>query len=111
MFGSPATTTGGNALTFYASVRLDVRRIGALKDGETVVGAPTRVKVVKKGATRRSSCSPIKVVVSSRDHREHDEDIERRDFEVAVVVFEKLQAAAIVASAGVRSRSRYPKSA
>jgi recombination protein RecA len=47
MFGSPETTTGGNALKFYASVRLDIRRIGALKDGETVVGNRTRVKVVK----------------------------------------------------------------
>ncbi len=47
MFGSPETTTGGNALKFYASVRLDVRRIGAIKDGEKVVGGRTRVKVVK----------------------------------------------------------------
>ena len=47
MFGSPETTTGGNALKFYASVRLDIRRIGSIKDGETVVGNQTRVKVVK----------------------------------------------------------------
>ncbi len=47
MFGSPETTTGGNALKFYSSVRLDIRRIGALKDGEKVVGNRTRVKVVK----------------------------------------------------------------
>jgi recombination protein RecA len=47
MFGSPETTTGGNALKFYASVRLDIRRIGAIKNGETVVGNRTRVKVVK----------------------------------------------------------------
>ena len=47
MFGSPETTTGGNALKFYASVRLDVRRIAALKEGETVIGNRTRVKVVK----------------------------------------------------------------
>ena len=47
MFGNPETTTGGNALKFYASVRLDIRRIGALKDGEKVVGNRTRVKVVK----------------------------------------------------------------
>src|SRR5881628_2079252 len=47
MFGSPETTTGGNALKFYASVRLDIRRIGALKDRDTVVGNQTRVKVVK----------------------------------------------------------------
>jgi len=47
MFGNPETTTGGNALKFYASVRLDIRRIGALKDKETIVGNHTRVKVVK----------------------------------------------------------------
>lgn len=47
MFGNPETTTGGNALKFYASVRLDIRRIGQLKDGEEVQGSRTRVKVVK----------------------------------------------------------------
>jgi len=47
MFGNPETTTGGNALKFYASVRLDIRRIGSVKEGEEVVGNETRVKVVK----------------------------------------------------------------
>ena len=47
IFGNPETTTGGNALKFYASVRLDIRRIGAIKDGQEVVGNKTRVKVVK----------------------------------------------------------------
>jgi len=47
MFGSPETTTGGNALKFYASVRLDIRRIGSIKEGDEVVGSETRVKVVK----------------------------------------------------------------
>jgi recombination protein RecA len=47
MFGSPETTTGGNALKFYSSVRLDIRRIGAIKDREEVIGNATRVKVVK----------------------------------------------------------------
>ena len=47
MFGNPETTTGGNALKFYASVRLDIRRIGAIKDKEAVIGNQTRVKVVK----------------------------------------------------------------
>lgn len=47
MFGNPETTTGGNALKFYASVRLDIRRIGAVKEGDNVVGSETRVKVVK----------------------------------------------------------------
>ena len=47
MFGNPETTTGGRALKFYASVRIDIRRIGAIKDGDVVVGGRTRVKVVK----------------------------------------------------------------
>ena len=47
MFGSPETTTGGNALKFYASVRLDIRRIGSIKKGDEVVGNETKVKVVK----------------------------------------------------------------
>jgi recombination protein RecA len=47
MFGNPETTTGGNALKFYASVRLDIRRIGAVKNGDEITGNETRVKVVK----------------------------------------------------------------
>jgi recombination protein RecA len=47
MFGSPETTTGGNALKFYSSVRMDIRRIGAIKDRDEVVGNETRVKIVK----------------------------------------------------------------
>ncbi|BAP58847.1 recombinase RecA [Candidatus Tachikawaea gelatinosa] len=47
MFGNPETTTGGSALKFYSSVRLDIRRIGAIKDGDSVIGSETRVKVVK----------------------------------------------------------------
>ena len=47
MFGNPETTTGGNALKFYASVRLDIRRVGQIKDGEEIYGNHTRVKVVK----------------------------------------------------------------
>jgi recombination protein RecA len=57
MFGNPETTTGGNALKFYASVRLDIRRIGAIKDKEDVVGNQTRVKVVKN-----KMAPPFKVV-------------------------------------------------
>ena len=57
MFGSPETTTGGNALKFYSSVRLDIRRIGAIKDGDEVVGNETRVKVVKN-----KMAPPVKVV-------------------------------------------------
>ena len=57
MYGSPETTTGGNALKFYASVRLDIRRIGAIKDREQVVGNQTRVKVVKN-----KMAPPFKVV-------------------------------------------------
>lgn len=50
MFGNPETTTGGNALKFYASVRLDIRRTGSIKKGEEIIGNETRVKVVKKVA-------------------------------------------------------------
>ncbi|MBH1989772.1 MAG: recombinase RecA [Alphaproteobacteria bacterium] len=57
MFGNPETTTGGNALKFYASVRLDIRRIGAIKDKEDIVGNQTRVKVVKNKVS-----PPFKVV-------------------------------------------------
>jgi recombination protein RecA len=52
MFGSPETTTGGNALKFYSSLRLDIRRIGQIKDGQEVIGNRTRVKVVK------NKCAP-----------------------------------------------------
>ena len=47
MFGNPETTTGGNALKFYSTIRLDIRRIGAIKDGQEVIGNRTRVRVVK----------------------------------------------------------------
>ena len=57
MFGNPETTTGGNALKFYSSVRLDIRRVGAIKDGDEVVGNETRVKVVKNKVA-----PPFKVV-------------------------------------------------
>ena len=57
MFGNPETTTGGNALKFYASVRLDIRRIGALKDKDQVIGNQTRIKVVKN-----KMAPPFKVV-------------------------------------------------
>ena len=57
MFGSPETTTGGNALKFYSSVRLDIRRVGAIKDGDEIVGNETRVKVVKN-----KMAPPFKVV-------------------------------------------------
>jgi len=57
MFGSPETTSGGNALKFYASVRMDIRRIGAIKDKEEIIGNATRVKVVKNKVA-----PPFKVV-------------------------------------------------
>ena len=74
MFGNPETTTGGNALKFYASVRLDIRRIGAIKRDEEVVGNETRVKVVKNKLPppfeRRSSTSCTgRVYRRRRDHR------------------------------------------
>ena len=57
MYGSPETTSGGNALKFYASVRLDIRRIGAINEREQVVGDQTRVKVVKNKVASRSNSS------------------------------------------------------
>jgi recombination protein RecA len=57
MFGNPETTTGGNALKFYASVRIDIRRIGAIKDKEEVIGNQTRIKIVKNKVA-----PPFKVV-------------------------------------------------
>lgn len=54
MFGSPETTTGGNALKFYSSVRLDIRRTGSIKKGEEVLGNETRVKVIKNKVAPRS---------------------------------------------------------
>merc|ERR1712046_535376 len=57
MFGSPETTTGGNALKFYSSVRMDIRRIGAIKDKDEIIGNTTRVKVVKNKVA-----PPFKVV-------------------------------------------------
>ena len=57
MFGSPETTSGGNALKFYSSVRMDIRRIGAIKDKEEIIGNATRVKVVKNKVA-----PPFKVV-------------------------------------------------
>lgn len=58
MFGSPETTTGGNALKFYSSVRLDIRRIGSIKKGEEVIGSETRVKVVKNKVRSPKPCCP-----------------------------------------------------
>ena len=57
MFGSPETTSGGNALKFYSSVRMDIRRIGAIKDKDEIIGNSTRVKVVKNKVA-----PPFKVV-------------------------------------------------
>nr|MCU0324638.1 recombinase RecA [Spirosomataceae bacterium] len=57
MFGNPETTTGGNALKFYASIRVDIRRIGAIKDGDDILGNRTRVKIVKN-----KLAPPFKVV-------------------------------------------------
>ena len=57
MFGNPETTTGGNALKFYASVRIDIRRVGSIKDKDDVIGSQTRVKIVKNKVA-----PPFKVV-------------------------------------------------
>ena len=65
MFGSPETTTGGNALKFYASIRMDIRRIGSIKDKEEVVGNQTRVKVVKNKVAPRTRLPKIESTISA----------------------------------------------
>ena len=66
MFGNPETTTGGRALKFYASVRLDIRRISTIKDGEEVVGQPAQVKVVKNKVAPRRSARPSSTSCTAR---------------------------------------------
>ena len=83
MFGSPETTTGGNALKFYASVRLDIRRIGSIKKGDDIIGNETKVKVVKNKVSPPSrrlnltSCT-ARHLARGRDHRHGRECQDRR---------------------------------
>ena len=90
MFGSPETTTGGRALKFYSSVRIDIRRIAAIKDGDSVIGNRTRVKVVKNKVASPFQRSGIRYFVWRRDVARGRSDRyrrgEERGGEVGVVV-------------------------
>src|SRR5882724_1202831 len=91
MFGNPETTTGGNALKFYASVRMDIRRIGALKDGEQMIGNRTRVKVVKNKMAppfREAEFDILYGVGVSRPHELLDLAVERNLIEKSGAWFE-----------------------
>src|SRR6266446_1547291 len=91
IFGSPETTTGGNALKFYSSVRLDIRRIGAVKDGEQMIGNRTRVKVVKNKMAppfREAEFDILYGVGVSRPHELLDLAVERNLIEKSGAWFE-----------------------
>ena len=92
MFGNPETTTGGNALKFYASVRLDIRRIGSIKRGDEVVGNETRVKVVKNKVVAAVSRGAVRHPLRRRhlprrrDHRARRQSPHRREIGCVVRV-------------------------
>ena len=103
MFGSPETTTGGNALKFYASVRLDIRRIGSIKKGEEVIGNETKVKVVKNKVSPPFKTAEFDILYGegiSREGEIIDMGVEAKLRENAGVLASKMEITAGEDSAG-----------